>query len=64
MVDLKTTILFMHELMFLYSRCESKGMSKRSELIPYHYTNLTVVHECRTSGRSPEAIQPELKTNF
>ena len=34
-MDLKSTILFMYELMFQASTCESlKGMSERSELIP------------------------------
>ena len=45
----------MHEIMF---QSGVKEMSERSELIPYHYTNLTFVCE---SGRSREAIRPELK---
>ena len=31
----------------------------------YHYTNLTIVSECVCeSGRSTEAIRPEIKTNL
>ena len=42
-MDLECTF-FNSYIADISSRCESlKGMSERSELIPCHYTNLTVV---------------------